>query len=108
MGRYIDYDAIDYRNDKLHDKSEEFLNGVIYMAERIENAPSIRTKQIRYFDENEKIWKIGDVIVDDVPQICETCNHYDPDCETIACERCLDGKYSRYEPKAAPQQRSRR
>lgn len=41
MSRYIDYDAIDYRNDRLHDKSEEFLNGVIYMAQRIEEAPSI-------------------------------------------------------------------
>jgi len=41
MSRWIDYDAIDYRNDKLHDKSEEFLNGVIYMAQRIEVAPSI-------------------------------------------------------------------
>ena len=41
MSRWIDYDAIDYRNDKLHDKSEEFLNGVIYMAQRIEEAPSI-------------------------------------------------------------------
>ena len=41
MNRWIDYDAIDYRNDKLHDKSEEFLNGVIYMAQRIEDAPSL-------------------------------------------------------------------
>ena len=41
MSKYIDYDAIDYRNDRLHDKSEEFLNGVIYMAQRIEEAPSI-------------------------------------------------------------------
>lgn len=41
MSKWIDYDAIDYRNDKLHDKSEEFLNGVIYMAQRIEEAPSI-------------------------------------------------------------------
>ena len=41
MSRYIDYDAIDYRNDKLHDKTDEFLNGVIYMAQRIEEAPSI-------------------------------------------------------------------
>ena len=41
MSRYIDYDAIDYRNDRLHDKSEEFLNGVIYMAQRIDEAPSI-------------------------------------------------------------------
>ena len=41
MSRYIDYDAIDYRNDRLHDKSEEFLDGVIYMAQCIEEAPSI-------------------------------------------------------------------
>ena len=41
MSRYIDYDAIDYKHYQLHDKSEEFLNGVIYMAQRIEDAPSI-------------------------------------------------------------------
>lgn len=41
MSRYIDYDAIDYKHYQLHDKSEEFLNGVIYMAQRIEEAPSI-------------------------------------------------------------------
>ena len=41
MSRYIDYDAIDYRHDKLHNKSSEFIDGVIYMAERIEDAPSI-------------------------------------------------------------------
>lgn len=51
MSRYIDYDAIDYRNARLHDKSEEFLNGVIYMAQRIEDAPSIdivRCKECKY------------------------------------------------------------
>ena len=41
MSRYIDYDAIDYRNDKMHDKSSDFIDGVIYMAQRIEDAPSI-------------------------------------------------------------------
>lgn len=35
----------------------------------------------------------------DTPQTdCETCKHYNPHHEAIACERCLDGKYSRYEP----------
>ena len=34
---------------------------------------------------------------------CETCKHYNPDHEAIACERCLGGKYSRYEPKTEPQ-----
>lgn len=41
MSRYIDYDAIDYRNDKMHNKSSDFIDGVIYMAQRIEEAPSI-------------------------------------------------------------------
>ena len=41
MSRYIDYDAIDYRNDKMHDKSSDFMDGVVYMAQRIEEAPSI-------------------------------------------------------------------
>ena len=41
MSRHIDYDAIDYRNDKMHGKSSDFIDGVIYMAQRIEEAPSI-------------------------------------------------------------------
>lgn len=41
MSRWIDYDAIDYRNDKMIGKSSDFIDGVIYMAKRIEDAPSI-------------------------------------------------------------------
>ena len=58
MSRYIDYDAIDYRNDRLHDKSEEFLNGVIYTAQRIDEAPSIdivRCKECKYRSEASSI-----------------------------------------------------
>ena len=33
--------------------------------EGIENAPTIPTKQVKYFDEDEKVWKIGSVIVDE-------------------------------------------
>ena len=56
MSKWIDYDNIDYRNDRLHDKSEEFLNGVIYMAQRIEEAPTIdivRCKDCKWY---EKEW----------------------------------------------------
>lgn len=31
----------------------------------IVNAPTIKTKQIKYFDEEEQLWKIGEVIVDE-------------------------------------------
>lgn len=34
-------------------------------AERIRKIPSIETKQTKYFDEDEKVWKIGSVIVDE-------------------------------------------
>lgn len=34
-------------------------------TKQIKNAPTIETKQIKYFDEEEKVWKIGSVIVDD-------------------------------------------
>lgn len=31
----------------------------------IVSAPIIKTKQIKYFDEDERVWKIGEVIVDE-------------------------------------------
>ena len=31
----------------------------------MQNIPSVKTKQIKYFDEDEKVWKIGSVIVDE-------------------------------------------
>ena len=31
----------------------------------IEHQPTIETKQVKYFDEDEKVWKIGSVIVDE-------------------------------------------
>ncbi len=34
-------------------------------AERIRKIPTIAIKQIKYFDEDEKVWKIGSVIVDE-------------------------------------------
>lgn len=34
------------------------INGLI-------EAPTIATKQIKYYDEDEKVWKIGEVIVDE-------------------------------------------
>ena len=33
--------------------------------EVIKNAPSIKTKEVKYYDEDEKVWKIGSVIIDE-------------------------------------------
>ena len=30
-----------------------------------ENEPTITTKQVKYYDEDENVWKIGEVIVDE-------------------------------------------
>ena len=32
---------------------------------KLNNAPTIKTKQIKYFDEDEKLWRTGEVIVDE-------------------------------------------
>ena len=61
--RLIDADALKEWLDeylsvfKKYDKSE--VKGFV------EHQPSIETKQIKYFDEDEKVWKIGSVIVDE-------------------------------------------
>lgn len=35
-----------------------------YLAEILE-APTIKTKEIKYYDEDDSVWKIGRVIVDE-------------------------------------------
>jgi hypothetical protein len=30
---------------------------------KLNNAPTIKTKQVKYYDEEEQVWKIGEVIV---------------------------------------------
>lgn len=34
-------------------------------CDMITEAPTIKTKQIKYYDEDENVWKIGEVIVDE-------------------------------------------
>ena len=47
--------------DKLKIPSEEMI---AKMA--IAYAPTIKTKEVKYFDEDESVWKIGRVIVDEL------------------------------------------
>ena len=66
MSRYIDADALiaQYKGDVLT-AQVDYAEGVRDVIEDIKNAPSIQTKQVKYFDEDEKVWKIGSVIVDE-------------------------------------------
>ena len=65
--RLIDADAL----KKEVDNFQNCYNGwsdtydKAYIIEAIEEAPTIKTKQIKYFDEDESVWKIGKVIVDE-------------------------------------------
>ena len=34
-------------------------------VEEVMQLPTIKNKQIKYFDDDEKVWKIGEVIVDE-------------------------------------------
>ena len=47
---------------KLTASIETTLNQFI---DYLEEAPTIKTKHIKYFDEDEKVWKTGEVIVDE-------------------------------------------
>ena len=41
MSKWIDYDAIDYRFDRIQDESPDFIGGVIYANACVVDAPSI-------------------------------------------------------------------
>ena len=63
MSRYIDADRL--LTERMKSKYYHLPNGdtAIPIID-IEHAPTIITKEIKYFDDDEKIWKIGRVIVD--------------------------------------------
>ena len=59
--RLIDADALEPDTEW-----SEYQDGFIsYSWLEINNAPTIETKQIKYFDEEEKVWKVGSVIVNE-------------------------------------------
>ena len=76
--RIIDVDAFDnkmyheaFENDASYNESNPMAKWdsglwIRYkMFEKaIADAPTIETKRIKYFDEEEKVWKIGEVIVE--------------------------------------------
>lgn len=58
--RLIDADALkDSMRGEFIDNVEERI-----AIREIDDAPTIKTKQIKYFDEDEQVWKIGEVIVE--------------------------------------------
>ena len=63
MSRYIDADRL--LTERMKSKYYHLPNGdtAIPIID-IEHAPTIKTKEIKYYDESENVWKIGRVIID--------------------------------------------
>ena len=55
MSKWIDADA----TRDLLIRNISLTNGI---DTALKEAPSIKTKEVKYFDEDEKVWKIGHVI----------------------------------------------
>lgn len=56
--RIIDADAI-----QLPQFTTAFVK--IAVMDAVDEVPTIKTKQVKYFDEDDSVWKIGRVIVDE-------------------------------------------
>ena len=56
--KYIDTDIEKFSNSDVKIVIENLRQNIL-------KAPTIKTKQIKYYDEDENVWKIGSVIVDE-------------------------------------------
>ena len=79
MSRYINADALEnkmyheaFENDASYNERNPMAkwdSGLWIRYKLFENTindvPTVTTKEIKYFDEDEKVWKIGSVIVDE-------------------------------------------
>ena len=63
--RYIDADALLKQIGEDSEGSPGWYGDTWQFIDTIENAPTIKTKQIKYYDEDEQVWKVGSVIVDE-------------------------------------------
>ena len=64
MSRYIDADAYLKKAQYEAQAMPNDCRFADYTGWLLDKTPTIKTKQIKYFDEDEKVWKIGAVIID--------------------------------------------
>lgn len=50
--------------DVVREKLMQYIGLTNGFDRAFSETPTIQTKQVKYFDEDEKVWKIGSVIVD--------------------------------------------
>ena len=66
MSRLIDADVLPIDSIDMSNMIEVTDRGrAVVRLEDIIDAPTIATKEIKYFDEDEKVWEIGRVIIDE-------------------------------------------
>ena len=64
--RIIDADYVLSKIGEYADHpNEELVNNLAIAFDIVCDAPIIRTKQVKYYDEDEQVWKVGSVIVDE-------------------------------------------
>ena len=63
MSRWID---AEWLMNFFVDIPDNFTLTIGNLRATINDAPTIKTKQIKYYDEDEQVWKIGSVIVDEM------------------------------------------
>ena len=64
--RIIDADKLKYYGNHIGDEYEDRFHDFQYVdRDQIDKAPTIKTKSVKYYDEDDKVWKIGEVIVDE-------------------------------------------
>lgn len=67
MRRLIDANALiensAYESEDYNRETRDYDLPVVAVYD-IKNAPTIQTKEVKYFDEDENVWKIGSVIVE--------------------------------------------
>lgn len=51
--------------DVVREKLMQYIGLTNGFDRAFSETPTIQTKQVKYFDEDEKVWKIGSVIVDE-------------------------------------------
>ena len=70
MSKYIDveFEINHYTSMTTHptpDVTERDKRNSLIILNALRMARRVATKQIKYYDEDEKVWKIGEVIVDE-------------------------------------------
>ena len=59
MSRYIDADVLIAWIKGSQQMTSKMKSLICY----IKTMPTVQTKEIKYYDEDEKVWKIGEVVV---------------------------------------------